>query len=128
MIAGIGTDIIRIGSIEAIINRHGDRFAKRILLDSEFAAYKKSGNPAAFLAKRFAAKEAAAKALGTGIGKVSFHHLEVSNNEKGAPLLILHGHAALLQKERGITHCHLSLSDEKDNAVAFVVLESVSGC
>ncbi|WP_263078794.1 holo-ACP synthase [Endozoicomonas sp. Mp262] len=124
MIAGIGTDIIRVSSIKAIIERHGERFARRILLDPELAAYRKAANPAAFLAKRFAAKEAAAKALGTGIGKVSFQHLEVSNDEKGAPLLTLHGYAAELQKARGITRCHLTLSDETDNAVAFVVLET----
>ena len=62
MIAGIGTDIVKIASMEAIIQRHGDRFARRILLDSEFACYQQSSAPAAFLAKRFAAKEAAAKA------------------------------------------------------------------
>ena len=125
MIEGIGADIISIARIAVIIDNHGDRFAKRVLMNSEFDHYKKSGNRAAFLAKRFAAKEAAAKALGTGIGKVSFHHLEISNNSKGAPMLTLHGYAALLQNKRGITRCHLTLSDEIDNALAFVVLESI---
>ncbi|MDP0587690.1 MAG: holo-ACP synthase [Candidatus Endonucleobacter bathymodioli] len=124
MIEGVGVDIIKTDKIAAVAERHGDRFARRILMDSEFAVYKKSGKPIAFLAKRFAAKEAAAKALGTGIGKVSFHNLKISNKASGAPVLTFHGYAAELQKERGITRCHLTLSDETDNAVAFVVLES----
>ncbi len=123
MIAGIGVDIIRINRIAGILERQGDRFARRILTPLEFAAYHTAGNPVPFLAKRFAAKEAASKALGTGIGKVSFKDIEVNNNDNGAPLLVLHGYARQLQRQRNIRACHLSLSDESDNAVAFVVLE-----
>ncbi|MDD7804897.1 MAG: holo-ACP synthase [Endozoicomonas sp. (ex Botrylloides leachii)] len=125
MIAGIGSDIVKVARIAAIASRHGERFAKRILTARELATYQQAVNPIAFLAKRFAAKEAAAKALGTGIGKVSFHHLEISNNSRGAPKLTFHGHAARLQQQRNISHCHLTIADEEDNAVAFVVLESI---
>ncbi len=125
MIAGIGTDIVKIDRIRKALDRSGDRFARRILTDSEWDIFESAGLKAAWLAKRFAAKEAAAKALGTGIGKVSFQDLEVSNNDAGAPHLIFLGNALLLQEQRGITGIHLSLSDEVDFAVAFVVLETV---
>lgn len=124
MIVGIGTDIVQVSRIQQSLDRLGDAFACRILTDSEFETYQGSNQPAAFLAKRFAAKEAAAKALGTGIGKVSFQHLEVSNDALGAPKLKFHGYALELQMMKAINHLHLSLSDEKDNAVAFVVLEA----
>ena len=125
MIAGIGTDIVRIERVRSILGkRQGEAFARRILTDSEWAIFSDHSNRAAYLAKRFAAKEAASKALGTGIGKVSFQHLEVSNDDKGAPKLFFHGYARELQEQRGIKHLHLSLSDEEDAAVAFVVLES----
>lgn len=124
MIVGIGTDIVQVSRIQQSLDRLGEAFARRILTDSELATFKASNQPAAFLAKRFAAKEAAAKALGTGIGRVSFQHLEVSNDPAGAPKLKFHGYAQELQMMKAINHLHLSLSDEKDNAVAFVVLEA----
>ena len=124
MIVGIGTDLVRIDRIQQSLDRLGDDFARRILTDAEFERFSQSKQQAAFLAKRFAAKEAASKALGTGIGKVSFKHLEVSNNELGAPELGFSGYALELQDLKGVKALHLSLSDEKDHAIAFVVLES----
>ena len=124
MIVGIGTDIIRIERIRTSLDRRGEAFARRILTDAELALFRQHSNPVAYLAKRFAAKEAASKALGTGIGKVSFQHLEVSNDDLGAPVLTFSGYAAKLQEERGIKGVHLSISDESDAAVAFVVLEA----
>ncbi len=124
MIVGIGTDIVQIKRVSASLERLGDAFAKRILTESEYIVFKDSSRPAAFLAKRFAAKEAASKALGTGIGKVSFQHLEISNDPVGAPMLTLSGYAAELQQQKGINRLHISLSDEKDAAIAFVVLET----
>ena len=124
MIVGIGTDIVQVSRIQQSLDRLGDAFAHRILTENELEIFKASNQPAAFLAKRFAAKEAAAKALGTGIGKVSFQHLEVSNDALGAPKLKFYGYAHELQLMKAINHLHLSLSDEKDNAVAFVVLEA----
>lgn len=125
MIAGIGTDIVRIERIRQALGRHtGDAFARRILTEAEMQVFSEHTNRAAYLAKRFAAKEAASKALGTGIGKVSFQHMEVSNDELGAPKLTFSGYACELQQQRNIHSIHLSLSDEQDAAVAFVVLES----
>ncbi|KEI71599.1 holo-ACP synthase [Endozoicomonas elysicola] len=123
MIAGIGTDIVRIERIERSLNRLGDAFARRILTQFELSVWSESAKPASYLAKRFAAKEAVAKAFGTGIGKLSFQHIEIRNNSIGAPELVLYGYALELQRQKGIKHCHISLSDEQDNAIAFVVLE-----
>lgn len=124
MIAGIGTDIVRIDRIERSLNRLGDAFARRILTRFELSVWSESAMPASYLAKRFAAKEAVAKAFGTGIGKLSFQHIEIRNNSIGAPELVLYGYALELQHQKGVKHCHISLSDEKDNAIAFVVLEN----
>lgn len=124
MIAGIGTDIVQIDRIRKSLERRGDAFARRILTDAELAVFSERANKAAYLATRFAAKEAASKALGTGIGKVSFHHIEVLNNDLGAPVMTFSGYAESLQKARNITAIHVSLSDEIDSALAFVVLEN----
>ena len=123
MIVGIGTDITSIERMRGIQTRLGDRFAQRILTPSEFDVYVQRQRAANYLATRFAAKEAAAKALGTGIGKVSFHDLETAHTPEGAPVMIFLGYAAELQKNRNIERVHLSLSDEEMQAVAFVVLE-----
>lgn len=125
MILGIGTDIVQIDRIEAALQRQGERLAKRILTPREQAHFDGHSQPARYLAKRFAAKEAAAKALGTGIAQgVSFQHFEIDNDALGAPQLSFSGEAAKLQSLRGIKALHLSLSDERDYAVAMVVLES----
>ena len=81
------------------------------------------GHSASYLAKRFAAKEAAAKALGTGIGHgISWQHMQIENDEHGAPVLILTGPAAQRQVQLGSRQAHISLADETDQAIAFVVL------
>ncbi len=122
MIVGIGTDIVRIERIAHSLTRLGEKFAHRILTPNELETWQKRPS-AAWLAKRFAAKEAVAKAFGTGIGRLSFQHIEVKNNKLGAPELVLHGYGQELQQQQGIRHLHISLSDEQDNAVAFVVFE-----
>ncbi|WP_281646002.1 holo-ACP synthase [Parendozoicomonas sp. Alg238-R29] len=124
MIVGIGTDIVSVVRMEEALQRSGERFARRILTDNEYQVFEQRNCSAIYLASRFAAKEAASKALGTGIGKVSFQDLEVSNLESGAPILTLEGAALELQKERSISGVHISLSDEAEYAQAFVVLES----
>jgi holo-[acyl-carrier protein] synthase len=124
MIIGIGTDIVLVERIAASLQRGGDRFARRILTETEFADFSARQQPAAFLAKRFAVKEAAAKALGTGIGRgISFQDFEVSHDAMGRPLLHLSGGAAARLQLLGGNSAHLSLADEKDCALAFVVLE-----
>lgn len=125
MIVGIGTDLVKIERIERAIARSGERFAQRILRPEEFIFYQNAKQPARYLAKRFAAKEAASKALGTGIGKVSWQDLLISNDEQGAPLLTLYGAAQVLSEQRGTSKVLLSLSDEREHALAFVVLSTL---
>ena len=123
MIVGIGTDIVAIGRIATALERTPG-LAKRILTPVELEQYNASSQPVRFLAKRFAAKEAGVKALGTGIGNgVGWQHLEVSHNELGRPLLSLSSTAAERAAELGITHWHLSYSDEVDYVVAQVIAE-----
>ncbi len=123
MIAGIGTDIVSIARITSTLERTGERFARRILTEREFAVFQQRNHSSTYLASRFAAKEAASKALGTGIGTVSFQDIEVTSHSTGAPVLSFLGRAKTLQQERGITHVHISLSDEQEYAQAFVILE-----
>ncbi|OOE82951.1 holo-ACP synthase [Salinivibrio sp. PR6] len=123
-IAGIGTDIVEIARVEKALARQ-PRFAARILTEPEQANLARHHAPGRFLAKRFAAKEAAAKALGTGIANgVTFHDFIITNQASGQPTLSLSGRAAELAQVRGITQCWLTLSDEKAYAIAYVVLET----
>lgn len=123
MIFGIGTDIVHIPRMEALLQKHGDKFAERILSKQEYSEFELSANQAAFLAKRFAAKEATAKAMGTGFRNgLSLKHISVTNNELGRPSLELEHRAAVLSQELKIGRGFLSLSDEQEYAVAFVTL------
>ncbi len=123
MIKGVGTDIVQIERIENTLSRLGDAFVKRILTPDERLEYQKSGNPTRLLAKRFAAKEALGKALGTGIGQgVSWQHIEVCHTDIGAPFLRLSERACERLEEVGASQHHLSISDEQDYALAFVVI------
>ena len=123
MIYGIGTDIVRVARMQQNIDKHGERFAARILTEQELTEYRQSAQPANFLAKRFAAKEATAKAMGTGFRNgLSLRNIEVGHDEHGKPLLILTGEAEALASRHGISESHLSLADENEYAVAFVTL------
>lgn len=120
-ILGLGTDIVEIARVEKAFS---ERFAQRVLTENELSIMQNSHEPARYLAKRWSAKEAAAKALGTGIGRgISFQHFEISNNELGAPLLTLSGPALELAQQKGATSFHLSISDEVNYAVATVILD-----
>ena len=125
MIYGIGTDIIEIRRIEAALGRFGERFARRILCEPElkrFAAHKK---PAAYLAKRFAAKEAFTKALGTGIhSPANWHGVWVINLRSGKPSLEYTPALKAMLDARGVGHAHVSLTDERELASATVILEN----
>jgi holo-[acyl-carrier protein] synthase len=126
VIYGVGTDIINIERVEHILTKNKEGFVRRVLSEHEQALFANKGDSASYCAKRFAAKEAFAKALGTGIGKiVSFQDLTVRNNDSGKPYFIPSEKLRLYLLSKNIKHAHLSLSDEKYNAVAFVVLESV---
>lgn len=127
MIVGIGTDIIAVERMAESFARMGDAYPRRLLTESEFAEFQKRSdiNKAAYLAKRFAAKEAAVKALGTGFADgITWKHVNIHNNEKGAPVMTLTGKALEHANTMGVTRVHLSISDEKEHAVAFVILES----
>ena len=124
MIFGIGVDITTISRIAKVYERFGDRFAQRILAADEHAQLNTQPNPGRFLAKRFAIKEAAVKALGTGEREgVLLKDFAVHHNDLGKPHLRVSGGAALRYKKLGISTQHVSLSDEGDQVVAFVVLE-----
>ena len=123
MTIAIGTDIIDIQRIADAVERQGDKFVQRILTQSEISEYQARGHSVSFLAKRFAAKEAIAKALGTGIGRgISFQHMIISNNAEGAPQVELRDMASEKLKQLGGTHVLISLSDEKSYALAYVIL------
>jgi holo-[acyl-carrier protein] synthase len=124
-IVGIGTDIVEIARISEQKARLGDRLARRVLTESELTTYLQSKQPERFLAKRFAAKEAAAKALGTGIGRgVSFQHIHIDNDDNGAPLVSFTDGALARLKQLSGSRGFISIADEKHYAVATVVLES----
>jgi len=123
MIFGIGTDIVSISRMKALLEKQGDKIAQRILSEAEFEGFKQAIIPAAFLAKRFAAKEAAAKALGTGFRDgLSLKHISVQNNQLGRPELIFEHRAAVLLSELRIGRSFISLSDEDHYAIAYVTL------
>ena len=124
MIIGIGVDIAKVARFDEVLERYGERFVERILHPSEQEKYQIHSQPLAFFAKRFAAKEALAKALGTGIAKgVNFNEIEVRQDENGKPFIVLHDSTREVADQMGVKNLFLSLSDEQDYAVANVVLE-----
>tara|TARA_Y100001936_G_scaffold253847_1_gene321597 strand:+ start:15142 stop:15519 length:378 start_codon:yes stop_codon:yes gene_type:complete len=124
MIYGIGTDLVEPSRISRLLDRYGERFAKRILAQSEWNEFIQSGRKAIFLAKRFAAKEAFSKAMGTGLRyPVSLCNIRVAHDCMGKPYYDFHPELNILIKNEGITRHHLSMSDELNLACAFVILE-----
>lgn len=123
MIMGVGTDILQIARIEQSLQRT-PKLAERILTSDELKLFAEDSRPALFLAKRFAAKEAVSKALGTGIGRgVSWHHIQIDKDEYGRPLVTLVEGAEARATSLGITNLQLSYSDEREYIVAFAVAE-----
>jgi holo-[acyl-carrier protein] synthase len=114
--------MVEISRIEAALKRHGDRFLNRVYTDKELSYANQ--RPSA-LATRWAAKEAAAKALGTGIGPVGFQEIEIICDAKGKPELYLHGNAARLAAHLHLNQFALSLSHAADYALAFVVAQGL---
>ena len=124
MIYGVGTDLVDIERVRKILSQNRDGFVKKVLSEHEQALFTNKADSAAYCAKRFAAKDAFAKALGTGIGRVvSFQDLTVRNNENGKPHFIPSEKLRQFLVEKNIKQAHLSISDESKNAIAFVVLE-----
>jgi len=124
MIYGVGTDIIEVARIDAALARFGERFAQRILCEPELKRFRGHRQPVHFLAKRFAAKEAFTKALGTGIhAPANWHGVWVSNLRSGKPVLEFSERLTALLQVRGVGGAHVSLTDQKDVAMATVILE-----
>jgi len=124
VIYGIGTDLIEIPRVERALARFGLRFAQRVLCEPELQRFRAHARPASYLAKRFAAKEAFTKALGTGIrAPANWHGVWVSNLRSGKPQLEFSTPLAALLESRGIRRTHLTLSDERGLAAATVILE-----
>lgn len=120
---GVGTDILKFARLDAVIDRQGERFVTRILCPTEREEYARSARPGNLLAKRFAAKEAVAKALGTGIGRgVSWQDIRITHDANGAPQVELSGGALQVARQKGATQVALSLADEDDYVIAFAVL------
>lgn len=123
MIYGIGTDIVRVSRMAASLERFGPRFAQRCTTEREFAEFVQCARPAHFLAKRFAAKEAAVKAMGLGFRDgMSLRQIGVAHDGKGKPYLEYEGRARELLDTLGIGATYLSLADEEDYAIAYVIM------
>ena len=124
MIYGVGTDLIEIRRIDKALARFGERFAKRILCEPELKRFRAHKQPVAYLAKRFAAKEAFTKALGTGIhAPANWHGVWVINLPSGKPVLEFSAELKELLDRKKILGSHLSLTDEREMAAATVILE-----
>jgi len=124
-VIGIGTDIIEINRIIVMSEQTRNRLAERVLTKTEYELYTSTKQPVRYLAKRWSAKEAASKALGTGIAKgVSFKHIEIQSLATGQPVLQLTGKALEVATQIGASQWHITLSDEVNYATAFVVLSN----
>jgi len=128
MIAGIGVDIVEIARIQAMLDRYGDRFLRRVFTVAESAYAMSGANKAERLAGRFAVKEAVMKALGTGksLG-ILWGDVETVRGRSGKPEVRLHGQAMKLAKSRGGGAVHVSITHDGGKAVAFVILEKAGG-
>jgi holo-[acyl-carrier protein] synthase len=125
MVLGLGTDLIETKRVQESIERYGERFLERIFTEGEIAyCMRKRKNAAESFAARFAAKEAGAKALGTGISHgVSWKEFEVRREASGRPTLHLNGRAAELAKAMGVKRVQVSLTHSRELALAVVVAE-----
>lgn len=127
-IYGVGTDIIQVSRISAVLDRYGDRFAKRILGEDEWVKYitrreKNTERGLRFLATRFAAKEAFSKAIGLGMRwPMSWRYVQTLNSQEGKPILVCAGELFLWMEEKKLS-AHVSITDEKEYAIAFVIVE-----
>ena len=119
MILRTGVDLIEISRIEEVVSRHGKHYLERVYTPAELAL---CGKRAESLAGRFAAKEAAAKALGCGIGDIEWKEVEILEDEQDAPILQLHGAAAQQAQEFGLQTWSVSISHSQSHVVAFVVM------
>lgn len=124
MVLGVGTDLIEVARIRAAHQRFGDRFLRRVLRSDEIDYCLAHADPFPFVAARFAAKEAVAKAFGTGIGRqLQWQDMEVRHLPSGQPYVVLHNQGLALLQQRQARALHLSLTHTRDYACAVAVLE-----
>lgn len=123
MIYGIGTDIVAVARLRGMWERHGDKALDKLLAPQEMQEFARAADKGRFLAKRFAAKEAFSKALGTGVRPpATLTAIAVTHDDLGKPLLEFAPKLSVLLQEKNLK-AHLSISDEADYAVAYVILE-----
>ncbi len=123
MILGLGIDVVEIDRIRYLLNHYGKRFLDRIYTSHEVTFAFRRSDPAPFLAVSFAAKEASSKALGTGLRGISWREIEVCHHNSGKPYLVFYGRAKRRFLALGGVSSHLSLSHEKNQAIAVVIIE-----
>ena len=127
MILGVGIDVVDVPRFRRLLDKHGERFRRRVFTAAELDLAAATTQAELTLAARFAAKEAAMKALGTGWSEdVTFRDLEIGRDSRGAPRLTLRGGAKRQADDLGVRRCHVSLSHVEAAAVAVVVLEADS--
>ncbi len=132
MIYGIGTDICDVRRVRASLDRHGDRFAEKVLSEAELAVWRRRSarwpeRGLRYLATRFSAKEAFSKAIGLGMRMpMSWRHCEIANRPSGQPHIVLHGALKDWFEARGL-QCHITVTDETDYAASFCVVETAGG-
>jgi len=128
MIVGIGVDIVEVGRIERALGLYGERFIRRVFTPQEAAYCRQAARPPERFATRFAAKEAALKALGTGWRKgLRLLDVQVSNDPLGAPSIVFADGTLARSRDLGVTHIHVSLSHQREYAIAQVILEGEPG-
>ncbi len=128
MIAGIGVDIVDVARIQALLDRYGERFLRRVFTEAEMAYAMRGVNRAERLAGRFAVKEAMMKALGTGKSQgILWRDVETVRGISGMPVVHLHGQAVKRAKWRNGGAVHVSITHDGGKAVAFVILETAGG-
>jgi holo-[acyl-carrier protein] synthase len=123
VICGLGLDLVKVSRIERALARFGNRFLARCFTTAEAADALEGPHPAQALARRFAAKEAFAKATGLGLGGLVMIEIEVAHEPPGRPFLVLHGRAWAWAQNYNVASCHLTLTDDGDYAAAVIVLE-----
>jgi holo-[acyl-carrier protein] synthase len=125
MILGIGVDFVEISRVDENLQKHGERFEKKMFTETEREYCRRMPIPAQHYAARFAAKEAFLKALGTGWAKgITWKDAGIENLPSGMPVLAITGRGREIADERGVTRMHVSLSHSRGHAVAVVVLET----
>jgi holo-[acyl-carrier protein] synthase len=125
LIFGIGTDIVEMSRMQSTWERFGEHFARRILMDEEMELFKRTKQPARFLAMRFAGKEATVKAMGTGFAHgVWLRDVGITNNERGRPLIIWSERGQKVCDQLGIGKGYVSLTDDAGLVLAFAVVET----